>query len=42
MTALAYILLGAGAVIVLLIGVAGFLWMVQVILNAGEAGQKSS
>ncbi len=39
---MAYLLLGAGALIVLLVGVAGCLWLVQVILNAHEAGEKSS
>jgi hypothetical protein len=38
-TVLAYVLLGTGAVVVLLAGVAGFLWIVQVLLNAHEAGQ---
>ena len=42
MTGMAYVLLGAGALVVLLVGVAGCLWLVQVILNAHEAGQKSS
>jgi hypothetical protein len=41
-TGVAYLLLGAGALILLLVGVAGCLWLVQVILNAHEAGQKSS
>jgi hypothetical protein len=42
MTGVAYLLLGAGALVVLLVGVAGCLWLVQVILNAHEAGQKGS
>lgn len=42
MTTLAYLVLGAGAVLVLLGGVVGCLWIVQVILNAHEAGEKSS
>jgi 4-hydroxybenzoate polyprenyltransferase len=41
-TAFAFVLLGVGGAIILLAGVAGFLWIVQVILNAHEAGQKSS
>jgi len=41
-TTLAYVLLGTGAVIILLGGVVGCLWIVQVILNAHEAGDKSS
>ncbi len=42
MTGIAYLLLGAGALIVLLVGVAACLWLVQVVLNAHEAGQKGS
>ena len=42
MTGIAYLLLGAGALIVLLVGVAAGLWLVQVVLNAHEAGQKGS
>jgi hypothetical protein len=42
MTGVAYLLLGAGALLVLLVGVAGCLWLVQVILNAHEAGQNGS
>jgi hypothetical protein len=41
-TGVAYLLLGAGALVVLLVGVAGCLWLVQVILNAHEAAQKGS
>jgi len=41
-TTLAYVLLGTGAVIVLLAGVVGCLWIVQLILNAHEAGEQSS
>ena len=42
MSGVAYLLVGVGALIVLLVGVAGCLWIVQVILNAHEAGQKTS
>lgn len=42
MTTVAYLLLGTGALVVLLVGVAGCLWIVQLILNAHETGQKSS
>jgi hypothetical protein len=41
-TAFAFVLLGVGAALILLAGVAGFLWIVQVILNAHEASQKTS
>jgi len=40
-TTLSYLLLGVGAVIVLLVGVASCLWIVQVILNAHEAGSET-
>lgn len=42
MTGIAYLLLAIGALVVLLAGVAGFLWVVQVLLNAHQSGEKSS
>ncbi len=41
MTAVAYLLLGVAALAVLAVAVAGFLWLLQFVLNAHEGSDPS-